>query len=83
MYRMAQKLALRKVATGEPYAMKVARTVREEGVDVFLQRTGFLLHSLGSGFDSLVAHPQKAPLFRRSFFVPIQTQTILPFPPKK
>ena len=37
--------------------MKVARPVREEEVDGFQNEgVGSLLHSLGSGFDSLAAH---------------------------
>jgi hypothetical protein len=44
-------------ASGEPDAVKVARPVREEEVDGFQNEgVGSLLHSLGSGFDSLAAH---------------------------
>jgi hypothetical protein len=35
------KARAKKVTTGEPYAMKVARTVREEEVDILLQRKSF------------------------------------------
>ncbi len=47
----------RKVVTGEPDAVKAARPVREGKADILRNEgVGPLLHSLGSGFDSLAAH---------------------------
>jgi len=49
--------------------LKGASPVREETVkDTLIKDLSFLLHSLGSGFESLVTHPFNLLLHKRRFF---------------